>query len=267
MDSQVGRPPLSGRRVIVTRALPPGHAFSRRLRSLGAEIVEFPTIQTAPPDDYAPLDRSIERLSSFDWVIFTSATGVESFMARVKALGRDVRAIGAARLAAIGPATRAALERYGLQVDVMPAEYRAEAIAEAIGDSQIRGAAFLIARAQVSREALPELLRRKGAREVEVVAAYQTVIPPSAAARIDELHGIVNERKLDLVAFSSSSTVTNLCALLGGVPAGLKAAAIGPITAATARARGFDVVVSAKLYTLESLAEAICDYLLSKPSL
>ncbi len=266
MRDQLGwfeKRPLFGRRIVVTRARGKSSAFARELRAMGAEAIEFPTIETAPPDSYEALDGAIGRLRHFDWIIFTSATAVESFIARLRALGRDIREIGRASLAAIGPATAAKLREHALKVAAIPAEYRAEAIAEAIGSGRIRGAGFLIPRAQAAREALPDLLRAAGAREVAVVPSYRTLKPKSP--QVDRIRELIGAGRIDLVTFTSSSTVLNFRDLLGATPDGLKAAAIGPITAETARSIGFEVVVSPAEYTIDALCAAIADYFRGTP--
>ena len=254
----VERTPLFGRIIVVTRARASATEFATALRRLGAEVVEFPTIETAPPRSYAALDRAIKRLESFDWIIFTSATGVESFIERLKSRGRDIRALGDASIAAIGPATASRLADYALQVAAVPDEYRAEEIVSAIGVRRIRGKRFLIPRAEVAREAMPEILRERGAKEVVVAPAYRTVKPKGAqVARVREL---IASGKIDLVTFTSSSTVTNFCEMIDTSGKGIRAAAIGPITAAVAQQRGFEVVVRPRKYTIEALTEAIREY-------
>jgi uroporphyrinogen III methyltransferase/synthase len=252
------RTPLFGRTIVVTRARAAASEFAMALRRLGAEAIEFPTIKTAPPRSYAPLDRAIKRIDSFDWIIFTSATGVESFVERLKSLKRDIRVLGRASIAAIGPATAARLAGYALRVTAVPDEYRAEKIVGAIGIKRIRGKRFLIPRAQLAREAMPEILRDQGAKEVVIAPAYRTVKPKGAqVARMREL---IASGKIDLVTFTSSSTVTNFCELIGKSGKGIRAAAIGPITAATAKEHGFDVVLSPSKFTIEALTEAISEY-------
>ena len=210
----VERTPLFGRTIVVTRARAAASEFATALRRLGAEVVEFPTIETVPPRSYAALDRAIKRaVDSFDWIIFTSAMGVESFIERLKSRGRDIRALGHASIAAIGPATAARLADYALQVAAVPDEYRAEEIVSAIGIKQIRGKRFLIPRAEVAREALPEILRDKGAKEVVVAPAYRTVKPNGA--QIARMRELIASGAIDLVTFTSSSTVTNFCELIG----------------------------------------------------
>lgn len=246
--------PLRGRSIVVTRAQgAAAERFAAMLRSMGAEVVEFPTIELAPPDDYAPLDRAIARLDSFDWLIFTSATGVEAFIARLKTLGREPGASQSALVAAIGPATARRLRDYGFEVAAMPAEYRAEAIIGAIGEERIRGARFLVPRAQIAREHLPRMLAEQGAAEVVVAPAYRTIMPTPAG--VDSLRRRL--ATVDLITFTSSSTVDNFCALIGAIAPGQKAAVIGPITTETARRRGFKVVVSPAQYTIAALADAI----------
>jgi len=247
--------PLFGRRIVVTRAAAKSARFAAQLRALGADAIELPTIATAPPSSYARLDQALADANSFDWIIFTSATGVNSFVERMGTLGFDLRTLGNSALAAIGPATAARLRRHALTVAVMPTKYRAEALIDAIGAERISGARFLIPRAEVAREILPELLLRQGAREVVVAPAYRTVIP--AAADASALRERLAAGAIDLVTFTSSSTVTNFLTLLGDAAPLPKAAAIGPITAATARACGFEVVAIPAAYTVADLTEAI----------
>jgi uroporphyrinogen III methyltransferase/synthase len=144
----------------------------------------------------------------------------------------------------------------------MPDEYRAEAIVETIGSKRIRGKRFLIPRAQVAREILPELLRNAGAREVLVAPAYRTIKPK--AARVERMRDTIAARGIDLVTFTSSSTVINFCKLIGASVTGMKAAAIGPITAKTARDKGFEVIVTPTEYTVAALTRAIQDYFQGK---
>jgi uroporphyrinogen III methyltransferase / synthase len=254
----VERTPLFGRTIVVTRARAAASEFATALRRLGAEVVEFPTIETAPPRSYVALDRAIKRVGSFDWIIFTSAMGVESFIERLKSRGSDIRALGRASIAAIGPATAAKVADYAIRVAAIPDEYRAEEIVSAIGSKRIRGKRFLIPRAEVAREALPEILRDQGAKEVVVAPAYRTVKPKGA--QIARMRELIASGKIDLMTFTSSSTVTNFCELIGVPVKGIRAAAIGPITAATAEERGFEVVVRPRKYTIEALAEAIREF-------
>jgi uroporphyrinogen III methyltransferase/synthase len=254
---------LSGKRIVITRARATALSFANGLRALGAEVVEFPTIEIVAPDSYETIDAALARLATFDWVIFTSATGVERFFARMSERGIDTHQMAASKIAAIGPATAERLAAHGFRVSALPAEYRAEAILDAIGAERIHGAHILIPRAQVAREILPVMLREAGAREVVVAPAYKTVIPKDAP--VERVRELAAAGEIDLAAFTSSSTVTNFCAMIGAPARGLKAAAIGPITAETARDGGLNVVVESDTYTVPALIEAIRDYFSSSP--
>ncbi|MGH8012674.1 MAG: uroporphyrinogen-III synthase, partial [Candidatus Binataceae bacterium] len=248
--------PLFGRRIVITRAAGNASALADRLRALGAEAVEFPTIESGPPDAYDKLDDALGRVSSFDWIIFTSATGVEYFVARIRMLERDIRELADAAIAAIGPATAARIRSHGLKVAAIPREFRAEAIIDAIGEGNIVGARILIPRAQVAREILPSQLVAKGASEVVVAPAYKTVMP--ASPNLPHIRALVASGGIDMVTFTSSSTASNFHQMVGGT--GLKAAAIGPITAASAQRLGYNVVACPTDYTVDGLIEAIVGY-------
>ena len=254
---------LVGKRIVITRARATASSFASGLRALGAEVIEFPTIEIVAPDSYEVIDAALARLAGFDWVIFTSATGVERFIARMSNRGIDALEMAGAKVAAIGPATAARLAAHGIGVAALPAEYRAEAILDAIGAERIRGTRILIPRAQVAREILPVMLREAGAREIVVAPAYKTITP--ADAPVERVRELAEAGEIDLVAFTSSSTVTNFCAMIGEPGRGLNAAAIGPITAETARKAGLKVVVESHTYTVPALIEAIRDYFASRP--
>jgi uroporphyrinogen III methyltransferase / synthase len=250
--------PLSGRRIVITRARTAATQFASELRMLGAEVVEFPTIRIVAPDSFATIDTALDRLASFEWLIFTSATGVEAFIDRLKARGVDVRAMASARIGAIGPATAARLEDHGLKAAATPSEYQAEALVDAISPERIRGARILIPRAQVAREVLPEMLLAAGAAEVIVAPVYKTVRP--ADAPVEYVRELAARSAIDIVTFTSSSTVTNFCEMVGAAARGLKAAVIGPVTAKTARDSGFEVVVQPREYTVPALIAALRDF-------
>jgi uroporphyrinogen III methyltransferase/synthase len=240
---------MLGQRIVVTRAREQAGELTARLRSLGAEVIEFPTIEIRPAEDYRPLDEAIARLDSYDWLIFTSANGVRFFAAR--AGERAVRA----RICAIGPATRRALERLHLQADLMPAEYVAESLVEAFASEDLAGKRILLPRAVMARDVVPAELTSRGAR-VDVVEAYRTAIPDGAAALAREIFS--GPRKPGWITFTSSSTVTNFVAAAGvEALAGVRVASIGPITSATARKHGIAVTVEAATYTTDGLVEAI----------
>jgi uroporphyrinogen III methyltransferase/synthase len=250
--------PLFGRRIVVTRAAEDASKLTAGLRVLGAEVIEFPTIATAPPTSFEQIDRALENAASFDWIIFTSARGVEGFVARIRETGRDLRNLGKAAIAAIGPGTAARVKSYGLKVDAMPAEYRAEAVVGAIGENKLKGMRVLIPRAEIAREILPQMLTKYGAAEVIVAPVYRTVVPiTEESARMGEL---VSAGLIDCVTFTSSSTAANFYTMIGDGSTGLKAGVIGPITAATARAHGFEIIAMATEYTIDGLIAALTDY-------
>lgn len=252
------RKPLFGRQIVVTRAREKAAALARELGDMGAQVVHVAAIETAEPDSYAELDSALSRLAEFDWVIFTSAAGVECFLARLARLNRDIRELSRARIAAIGPATASRLRACGLTVAAMPAQYRSEAIIEALGEAQIRNARLLLPRAQVAGQTLPQLLLARGARAVEDAPAYKTVKP--AGPRAKRVGEAIRAGALDLVTFTSPSTVINFHTMFGPQAASLKAAAIGPVTAAACRKLGFEVVAEAREHTIGGLVRAIRDY-------
>jgi uroporphyrinogen III methyltransferase/synthase len=262
------RRPLFGRRVVVTRARPQAGELSAELVKLGAEVLEFPTIEIAPPEDFGPLDAAIRDLDSFGLVVFTSVNGVDAFLARLRHHDLDLRAVPrGAKVAAIGPATAERLKEAGLRVDVVPKEYRAEALIEALAEHPLAGERVLVPRARVAREILPEKLREAGA-EVVVPPAYETV--PSSEGK-EELSLRLQSGEVDCVTFTASSTVENFVAAFGAEEAarllsGTRVACIGPITANTARERGLSVDAEANEYTIPGLVEAVVDLLAADPA-
>ncbi len=270
-DSGLGwyeKRPLFGRRIVVTRARTQAGELSCRLEDLGSEVMEFPTIEIKPPEDFAPLDESIRELHSFDWLVFTSVNGVEAFLDRLRHHGLDVRSVPKnAKIAAIGPATAERIEEAGLRVDVVPREYRAEALLEEVSQGSLAGQRFLIPRAKVAREVLPEKLREAGA-EVMVPPAYESA--PSEEDR-DTLADRLGAGEVDCVTFTASSTVENFVRAFGKEDAtrligGARVACIGPITAETARGYGIEVDTEAAEYTIPGLVEAVVDLFAAEPA-
>jgi uroporphyrinogen III methyltransferase/synthase len=253
--------PLFGRRIVVTRSRDQASDLVKALSDLGAECLEFPTIRTAPPDDAAPLDRAIADLPAFDWIVFTSVNGVKCFFEHLFASGKDVRAMSHLRTAAIGPATAERLRSFGLKSDIIPENYRAEAIISAFRRENVKGKHILLPRAQAARQILPEELTAMGAK-VREVAAYKTESPSADSHLWVER---LAARPADLITFTSSSTVKNFKAMLPAsrsdeLTAALPAACIGPVTAETAQKLGFDVRVVADTYTIPGLCEAVLTY-------
>ncbi len=243
--------PLFGRRIVVTRARSQASAFVDRLERLGAETIACPTIEITDAADAAPFDRAVQRLSDYDWLLLTSVNGVERFFSGLAVRGHDLRELAGVRIAAIGPATAAAVERRGLCVAATPSEYRAEALLAALGP--VEGLRILLARALVAREILPDELGKRGAT-VDVVPVYCS-LPPALEPPWDELE------RADLVSFTSSSTVTNFLALDADrsreVLVRSAIAAIGPITAETLEHQGFAVDVMPRKYTIPALIDEI----------
>ncbi|UCG75502.1 MAG: uroporphyrinogen-III synthase [Gemmatimonadota bacterium] len=256
---------LSGKCVLVTRPAHQAEPLVEQLTAAGAEVECLPTIRLRDPDDRAPLLEAVSHLEDYDWVVFTSVNGVERFRAALEERQQELREIPGLRWAAIGPATARALHEAGIGVVLLPASYRAEALAEAIRESAggpgrgygeaeapLRGAKVLLARAAGARAVLPERLRALGA-EVDEVAAYVTESNPEAA---DGLRETTDDRRWDWITFTASSAVRAF-AELGGHIGKSRVAVIGPITAGTAEALGFPVHVVAAEYTIPGLVRAI----------
>jgi uroporphyrinogen III methyltransferase/synthase len=249
--------PLFGKKVLVTRAREQASVLTAALEDLGAECLEAPAIKIVPPASYAPLDAAIAGLAAYDWLIFTSVNGVDHFFARLNAAGRDARALGGRKVAAIGVATAERLRAQGIVADVVPAEFRAEGVVAALEDLVKPGMKVLIPRAEVARDHLPEKLRQQGAA-VDVVTAYRTVGGDSDGTG---LAAKLAAGAIDLVTFTSSSTVINLLDLLGAdgpaLVARAKVACIGPVTAATCLDKGLNPDIVAEEFTIAGLVAAI----------
>ena len=252
--------PLFGKRILITRAREQASVFAQRLEAAGAEVLEFPAIQIVPPESWEPLDAAIRRLREYRWAIFTSANGVRFFWDRLNLQGKDTRDFFGITVCAIGPATAAALLDRGIRADLVPGEFKAEALVEAVGTERIRGARILLARAAEAREVIPEVLSRRGAT-VDVVPAYRTL---KSASNVDELRTLLHEGKVHAVTFTSSSTVKYFLDLAGDKAAellrGVVVASIGPITAETASQYGIVSHVVPEKYTIPALTDALIRY-------
>lgn len=248
------RLPLFGRRIVVTRAQGQAGEFSAKLRELGAEVIEFPTIAIRPPEDFGPLDRAIENLAQYDWLLFTSVNGVYSFMDRLDASSYDLRRLRA-RICAIGPATKHAIESLHLKVNIMPEEYVAESLLAAFSGEKLAGSLILLPRAAVARDLIPAEFAKRGAR-IHVVEAYRTAVPAESEPLAKEI--FAGPHKPHWVTFTSSSTVKNFLVLAGREALqGVKIASIGPVTSETARKHGLEVAAEASPYTTDGLIAAI----------
>ena len=260
---------LFGKRIVVTRAREQASGFLKDLARLGAECIEFPTIEVAPPLRWDALDRSIEALESYQWLLFTSVNGVKYFLMRLEALGKDVRDLKGLKIGAIGPKTAEAWHHLGIKPDLMPDEYRAEAVVACFEEHEIKGTRILLPRAEKAREILPEELRKMGA-DIDVVPAYRTIKPDHDTGRVREM---LEKGTIDMVTFTSSSTVTNFTEMfeaegqkLQKWMARVTIACIGPITAKTAEEKGFTADLVPSEYTIEGLTECIVRYYMQKQS-
>ncbi len=251
--------PLYGKNIMITRASDQAPEFTRLLEETGANVISLPTIQIVPPKSWTELDRAIRDVARYDWILFTSVNGVAMFFSRLKALQGDIRDLKGLRIGAIGPKTSSRLEAFGLKVDAFPEEYRAEALANVIG--KVKGRRVLLARAEKARDILPKTLAARGA-QVTVATVYRTLTPRRLAADVRKnlLSG-----EVDVVTFTSSSTVDGFMQHFSAreirrIFEHTRAAAIGPITAATLRDHGVRAAIRAKRYTTEALAKAIVQY-------
>ena len=267
--------PLTGLRILVGRARHQASALSAGLRSLGAEVVEIPFIEIRRPSSFKPLDAALKNVRTYEWLILTSVNGVEALGERIKRLQLRKSHLAHLKIAAIGPATAHAVERLGLKVHVIPKEYVAESVVKSLRD-RVKGKRVLLARAKVARDVIPRELRKLGAR-VDVVEAYETVIPLSSTRRLLALLRDP-KRRPNVITFTSSSTVRNFVALLSAKSRrqerlghaalldGIKFASIGPVTSSTLREFGMTPHIEAGKYTIPGLLEAIAQDYARKPA-
>lgn len=252
---------LSGIRVLVGRARHQAGALSAELRKRGARVIEIPFIEIRHPHSFRRLDAALRNLAAYDWLVLTSVNGVEAMWQRMAKLRLNRRALAHARIAAIGPATRRAIEERGMKVSVVPKEYVAESVVHSLRKKVI-GKRVLLVRARIARDIIPRELRRMAER-VDVVEAYRTVAPASSRKRLRSLFRDPTQRP-HIVTFTSSSTVKNFADLLGSKlrPGGraraeILTASIGPITSSTLRSLGFRVDLQARVFTIPGLVDAI----------
>ena len=253
--------PLFGQKILVTRSRKQASALVEKLSDLGADCIETPTIELIPPQDKKPLEEAVDNIAQYDWVVLTSVNGVDYFFECLFAKGKDARALGNARVAAIGPATSARLKEYGLVTDIVPKTYRAESVVEAFMQEDMQGKKVLLPRAKQARPILPVELAKMGAL-VDEVPAYETV--QASQDQAQALWDRLEAGEITMVSFTSSSTVSNFVALfdkekLLKVMEKVKTASIGPITSDTARDLGLKVDMEASEYTIDGLVNAIVD--------
>jgi len=246
--------PLFGRSVLVTRGADQAGEFVSKLERLGARVYGCPTIEIIPPASYAELDEAIGDLASFHWIVFTSYNAVKYFFERLRAHNLDTRALGRCRVCAVGPKTAAALIPYGVHADLVPADYKAEGVVAAFSAMDLSGQRILFPRGDRAREVVPAELGRLGAVVVAPVA-YANETPDDIP---DEALKALEERRVDCVTFTSSSTVQNLAAIVGDnrflhLMEGVKVASIGPITSKSCRDLGLEVHMEPAEYTLDAL--------------
>jgi uroporphyrinogen III methyltransferase/synthase len=254
--------PLFGKRILVTRPEAQATELVDLLWSLGAEPIEAPMIRVEPPEDDRPLDEACELAGTFDWIVFTSTNGVDAFLQRLCTGPRDVRELKGVRLCAVGPATAERLLRYGLRVDLVPEEHRGEAVVEALRKTKnLSECRILLPRADLARDVLPTELQRAGA-EVVNVTAYRTVRTGGDRDGGPDIFKMLLEQKIDVVTFTSASTVRNFVKILGADPAAdllntTVVAAIGPVTADAAARLNIQTTIMPVTYTVPALVDAI----------
>jgi len=251
------RLPLTGVRVLVGRARHQASALSGELRKRGATVIEIPFIEIRKPRSFKPLDSALRNLDGYDWLILTSVNGVDAMWERLAKLRLTNKNLKHLHVAAIGPATKKAIEQRGVKVDVVPKEYVAESVVRILR-RRVKEKRVLLVRAKVARDVIPRELRRAGV-QVQVVEAYETVVPQSSRTRLQR--ALKNPRRRPhVVTFTSSSTVRNFVALLGKDYSnleGMSLASIGPVTSSILQELGLHVDIAAKQFTIPGLIEAI----------
>jgi len=253
--------PLAGKQILVTRARAQAGSLTARITALGGAVIECPTIEIQPAADFVAFDAALAKIDSYSWLILTSVNSVEPLLSRLVKVGKCVDDLRQVRIAAIGSETAKRLEAVGVSVDIVPTHYQAEGILDSLNAVMVCGTKILIPRAAKARDVLPETLRQWGAT-VDVVEAYRTVAPRIDVAAIKDKF---ERGEIDIVTFTSSSTVNNFVQLFGGAPLSeilgdAAIACIGPITAHTAEELGGRVAFTAKQFTIDGMMSALVDY-------
>jgi uroporphyrinogen-III synthase len=249
--------PLAGQRILIGRAQHQSGSLADGLRLLGAQVIAIPFIEIRKPRSFRPLDRALANLKNYDWLILTSANGVEAMWDRLRKLKLTKRNLKHLHVAAIGPATKKAIEKRGLKVELVPDEYVAESVVKKLR-SKVVGKRVLLVRAKVARDVIPVELRKAGAK-VDVVEAYETILPKASRAKLRTL--MQGPRRPHVVTFTSSSTVRNFVELLGAANKkklkDIKLASIGPVTSSTLKELKLPVNIQAREFTMGGLIRAI----------
>jgi uroporphyrinogen III methyltransferase / synthase len=257
--------PLFGKRILVTRPRANAADLAELLEAMGADSIEAPMIRIMPPEDYGPLDEACTRAAEFDWIVFSSAHAVEAFVDRLLGGSQDLRALKGVKLCVVGPATGERLARHGIKADLIPAEYRAEAVVRAIAEAgDVKGRRVLLPRGDIGRELIADGLRSLGA-DVSEVIAYRTVAVEAEREGEPDIYRMLLERRIDVVTFTSASAVRNFVRVVGAEPSAdllrtTVVASIGPVTAEAAQQCGIHTTIMPASYTIPALVDAIVKY-------
>jgi uroporphyrinogen III methyltransferase/synthase len=257
--------PLFGKGVVITRPERQADDLAQLLSAEGADPIHFPTIKIVPPESWQELDEAIEKLPTYEWLIFTSANGVHFFFERLRDKNKDIRELKGIKICCIGPATAGQIEDKGIKVDLVPKQFIAEGILQSFAAMDLNRRKILIPRAAQARDILPEGLKKQGA-EVDVVTTYRTI---NSGKKKEELAAMIYDNKVDVITFTSSSTVTNFVEIMGRdftLPPRIDVACIGPVTAATAKKAGFKIDISREEYTMEGLVQSLIKHVKNKSS-
>ncbi|MBU0674611.1 MAG: uroporphyrinogen-III C-methyltransferase [Proteobacteria bacterium] len=255
--------PLLGKRILVTRTREQASELIDLLEEDGAACLEGATIALVPPDSWQELDECLARLNTYDWILFTSINAIQFFFKRLQEKGMDARALSGSQVGVVGTTTAKILLGYGIKADLLPEEFTGEGLAQAMLEKGVTGKKILIPRALEAREILPKKLQEAGA-EVTVAPVYKNIMPEG----FDEVRKALEDKEIDLISFTSSSTVKNFLELLSikdesefkTLLDGVKVAVIGPITAKTARNGGLTVDIEPEEYTIPAMVRAIQQY-------
>ena len=255
-----GNKPLSGKRIMITRPRHQAQKMADLVTDLGGEPLTFPTIEIAPLAE-TPMDQAIANIEKYSWLAFTSINGVSAFFERMQSLRKDIRSLKDVKICAIGSKTRAELEELGLMVDYVPEKYTSEELARGLEDKLSKDDKVLIPRAEVAPDAFGNL--RDMGFHIDEVPAYKTT---QGSGNIQVIKDLFQDRKIDILTFTSASTVTNFADMMASddfqeLLAGVVVACIGPVTANTARDLGIVVSVVAKEYTIEGMIASILEYI------